>query len=300
MLETRDGDQAPDPHPLQPYNKLIINAAITGIVPTKAQTPFVPVSTEEIIEDGILCALAGASILHLHARATDQKPTCKASAFAPIIEGIRRECPDVIICVTTSGRAFNDFASRSEVLDLDGHAKPDMASLTLGSLNFPTQASINDPEMIQRLAEKMKNRSIKPELEIFDSGMLNAAKHLFRKRYLAPPFYFNIILGSIYSAQARVTDLAHLVSQLPRNAAWAAGGIGVFQLVANSAAILMGGHVRVGIEDNIWYDHKKTMLTTNEKSIERIKRIATEFEREIATPLEARTMVGLQPAPRIR
>jgi uncharacterized protein (DUF849 family) len=281
------------PYPLKPYSKLIINAAITGMVPTKKDTPFVPVSVDEIIEDGIRCTKAGASILHLHARDNKERPTYKAEVFARIIEGIRRECPDVIICVTTSGRSYNEFARRSEVLDLDGFVKPDMASLTLGSLNFPTQASVNEPLMIMKLAEKMKEKDIKPELEIFDTGMINTARYLYKKGYISPPFYFNMILGSIYSTQARMLELCHLVNLIPEDACWAGGGIGTFQLPVNTAAILMGGHVRVGIEDNIWYDFDKTTLTTNERSIKRLKRIAAEFRRDTATPVEAREMIGL-------
>ena len=285
-----------EPHPLNPFSKLIINAAITGMVPKKKDTPHVPVTVEEITEDAINCVAAGASILHLHARDEEENPTYKAEVYAKMIEGIRQECPDVIICVTTSGRTYNEFEKRSEVLDLDGFVKPDMASLTLGSLNFPKQASINDPEMIMKLAEKMKEKGIMPELEIFDTGMVNTARYLHRSGYLSPPFYFNVILGSVYSTQARMSDLSYLISLLPPDAVWASGGIGLFQLVVNTAAIVMGGHVRTGVEDNIWYDHRKTELTTNEKSIQRIGRIARELGREIATPEEARNMLGLNTA----
>ena len=285
-----------EPHPLNPFSKLIINAAITGMVPKKKDTPHVPVTVEEITEDAINCVAAGASILHLHARDEEENPTYKAEVYAKMIEGIRQECPDVIICVTTSGRTYNEFEKRSEVLDLDGFVKPDMASLTLGSLNFPKQASINDPEMIMKLAEKMKEKGIMPELEIFDTGMVNTARYLHRSGYISPPFYFNVILGSVYSTQARMSDLSYLVNLLPPDAVWAGGGIGLFQLVVNTAAIVMGGHVRTGVEDNIWYDHRKTDLTTNEKSIQRIGRIARELGREIATPEEARNMLGLNTA----
>jgi uncharacterized protein (DUF849 family) len=130
-------------------------------------------------------------------------------------------------------------------------------------------------------------------LEIFDTGMINTAKYLYRKGYISPPFYFNAILGSIYSTQAKMLDLAYLVNLLPQDAIWAGGGIGVFQLSINIAAIIMGGHVRVGLEDNLWYDFNKKELTTNERSIERLKRIAVEFRRDIATPVEAREMLGL-------
>jgi uncharacterized protein (DUF849 family) len=282
-----------DPHPLKSYGKLIINAAITGNVPRKKDSPYVPITVDEIIENAVRCVSAGTSILHVHARDREEQPTYKADVFAKIIQGIKRECPDVIICVTTSGRTYNEFEKRSEVLDLDGSLKPDMASLTLGSLNFPNQASVNEPSMIMRLAERMKERGIKPELEVLDTGMVNTVRYLHQKGLIKPSFYFNVILGSIYSTQARMTDLCHLVNLLPEDAVWAGGGIGIFQLVVNTAAIIMGGHVRVGLEDNIWYDSNKQELTTNEKSIQRVKRIAKEIGRETASPAEAREMLGL-------
>jgi len=137
----------------------------------------------------------------------------------------------------------------------------------------------------------MTAKGIKPELEIFDTGMISTAKCLCRKGYIRPPFYFNIILGSIYSTQAKMSDLSYLVNLLPKDATWAGGGIGIFQLSVNVAAILMGGHVRVGLEDNIWHAHNKKRLSTNEESIQRIVRIAGELAREIATPADARRML---------
>lgn len=293
MINNNRRFKTDNPFPLKPYGKLIINAAITGMVPRKKDSPHVPITVDEIVEDAIKCVLEGASILHLHARDDDENPTYKSEVFAKMIDGIRKHSPDVIICVTTSGRSYNVFEKRAEVLDLDGDLKPDMASLTLGSLNFPEQASVNEPEIIMRLAEKMFVKGIKPELEVFDTGMINTARYLHGKGFIRPPFYFNVILGSIYSTQARMADLCHLVQLLPEDAVWAGGGIGIFQLAVNSAAIIMGGHVRVGLEDNLWYDFNKKQLTTNEKSIRRLKRIASEFRREIATPMEAREMIGL-------
>ncbi|MDY6964400.1 MAG: 3-keto-5-aminohexanoate cleavage protein [Halobacteriota archaeon] len=279
-------------HPLKPYDKLIINVALTGMVPTKKDSPFVPTTVDEIIEDAIKCASVGASILHIHARDSDEAPTYKAEAYAEIIEGIRSKCPDVIICVTTSGRTYGEFEKRSEVLELRDHVKPDMASLTLGSINFPDQTSINEPETILRLAKKMKSVGIKPELEVFDTGMINTARYLYRKGVIEPPFYFNILFGSIYATQARMSDLCYLVSQLPQGSIWAGAGIGIFQLIINSASVIMGGNVRTGIEDNIWYDHEKTELTTNVKTIQRVCEIAAIIGREIATPSETRKMLG--------
>lgn len=280
------------PHPVTPYPKLIINAAITGMVPKKKDTPHVPVAPEEIIEDAVACCKAGAATVHLHARDEDGEPTYKKEIYAQIIRGIRKHCPDLIICVSTSGRVHNTFEKRSEVLELDGDVKPDMGSLTLGSLNFPKQASINAPEMIENLALKMKEKGIVPELEAFEFGMVNTAKVLMKRGILQPPFYFNLLLGSIYSAQATLFDLAYMVQSLPQGVHWGAAGIGKFQLNMNLAAILMGGNVRVGLEDNIYYDNDKK-LATNAMLIERLVRFAGEIGREVATPQEARKIMSV-------
>ncbi|MBD3258145.1 3-keto-5-aminohexanoate cleavage protein, partial [candidate division GN15 bacterium] len=151
------------PHPLTPYSKLIINAAITGMIPMKNDTPHVPISVEEIIEDAGKCIQAGASMVHIHARDDDGVPTHQKDVYEQIIRGIRSAHPDVIICASLSGRLKNTFETRSEVLDLDGDVKPDMGSLTMGSLNFPKQASVNSPEMISQLATRMLERGIVPE-----------------------------------------------------------------------------------------------------------------------------------------
>lgn len=281
------------PHPVTPYPKLIINAAMTGMVPTKKDTPYVPISVKEIIEDAIVCCNAGASIVHIHARDEEGRPTYKKEIYAEIIKGIRALCPDLIICVTTSGRVHNTFEKRSEVLDLDNSVKPDMASLTMGSLNFLKEASINTPEMIEMLALKMKDNGIVPEIEIFEAGMINAARVLIKKGVLKEPFYFNLLLGSIYSTPATMFDLSCMVKNLPSDVHWGVAGIGRFQLNMNLAAILMGGNVRVGLEDNIYYDNDKTKLVTNSTLIERIVRITKEIGREIATPRQAKDILGI-------
>jgi uncharacterized protein (DUF849 family) len=279
--------------PVRPYAPLIINAAVTGIVPSREDTPHLPASEEEILADGLACVEAGASILHIHARDEAGRPSMEAERYARIIEGLRKERPEAVVCVTTSGRMEPGFEARAAVLDLDGAAKPDMASLTLSSMNFPRQAVLNPPDTVMGLAERMREKGVKPELEVFDTGMVNAFRYLWRKGLIGPPFYMNLILGSIYAAQAGMRDLVHMVGMLPEEVVWAAGGVGVSQLRVNAAAVLMGGHVRVGLEDNIWYDEAKKELTTNVRSIRRILRIAAELGREIASPDRTREMLGL-------
>lgn len=281
------------PHEVVSYPKIIINAAITGMVPQKKDTPHVPITPEEIIEDAIKCCKAGAAVVHLHARDENGESTYKKEIYAKIIKGIRQSCPDLIICTSTSGRVHNTFEKRSEVLELEGDVKPDMGSLTMGSMNFPNQASINTPEMIQNLALKMKERGIVPEIEIFESGMINTTRVLMNKGILQPPFYVNLLLGSIYSAQASLFDLSYMVKSLPPNVHWGAAGVGKFQLTMNLAAMLMGGHVRIGLEDNIYYDNNRKILATNEMLIQRLVAFAKEIGRDVATPHEAREILGL-------
>jgi uncharacterized protein (DUF849 family) len=286
------------PHPITPYEKLIINTALTGMMPTKRDTPHVPVTVEEIVQDAIACCRAGASIVHLHARDEQQRPSRNQEAYARIVGGIRESCPELIICVSTSGRLRDQatFEERSQVLELDGDLKPDMASLMLGSLNFPGRTSVSTPQMIQGLARKMKERGIVPELEAFDMGMINTARVLIKRELIGEPFYFNLLLGSIFATPGTLFDLACMVKGLPLGAHWSAAGIGRFQLKMNMGAILMGGHARVGLEDNIYYDHARKEYATNERLVQRVVRWAHEIGRGVATPQEARAMIGLPAA----
>ncbi|MBN1251772.1 MAG: 3-keto-5-aminohexanoate cleavage protein [Bacteroidales bacterium] len=170
---------------------LIINFSPTGMIPTKEMTQFVPVSPNEIIEQVHQAYEIGITLVHLHARDEQSgKPTYKSDVYGKIFDGIRKYCPDLVLGASLSGRDFNVFEKRSEGLEL----KPDMGSLTLSSLNFIQQASVNSPEMIIKLAEKMKELGVKPELEAFDSGMINYQKYLIKKKILEPPYYINILL----------------------------------------------------------------------------------------------------------
>jgi 3-keto-5-aminohexanoate cleavage enzyme len=182
---------------------LVIDFTPTGMIPTKSLTPYVPVSISEIIEDVHFAWELGVTKVHLHAR--DR---------AEIIGGIRKYAPGLVICVSLSGRTFNKFEERSKALELEGNLKPDMGSLTLSSLNFNKIASVNTPEMIQNLAEKMKDLGILPELEAFDAGMINFAKYLIRKELLIAPHYFNLLLGNIACAQA---DILYAGLMIPIN-----------------------------------------------------------------------------------
>ena len=277
-----------------PEKKFILNFTPTGMIPTKEMTPHVPVTPDEIIEDVLQTANLGVTIVHLHARdPVTGAPTYEKEIYDEIIRGIRAENKDLILCVSTSGRIHNSFEKRSECLELDGESKPDFGSLTLSSLNFNKQASINSPDMIINLAQKMMERGIRPELEVFDLGMINYAKYLIRKGLLVPPYYFNFILGNIACAQADMLHLGLMINELPEESIWSVGGVGNAQLQMNALSIVAGGGVRIGLEDNIWFDSDRTILARNRDLVERIILIARALNCRPFTPKEARAILGL-------
>jgi uncharacterized protein (DUF849 family) len=274
---------------------LIIDFTPTGMIPTKSLTSKVPISVSEIIEDVHSACEIGITKVHLHARNPHtENPTFKKEVYAEIIEGIRKFAPVLVICVSLSGRTFNKFEERSEALELEGLLKPDMGSLTLSSLNFNKIASVNSPNMIQELAAKMKKLGIIPELEAFDAGMINYAKYLIKKGLLDPPYYFNLLLGNIACAQADILHAGIMIRDLPENSIWSLAGIGEHQLKMNSIAIAIGGGVRVGLEDNIWYDSARTTLASNTDLIKRIHVLAEANSRKIMTSEEFRQKINLQ------
>lgn len=275
---------------------MIINLAPTGMVPTKAMTPHVPVTTEEILEDVERCRAHGAAIIHVHARDGDGRPSHHAEHFAPIVAGIRGIDPELVVCVTCSGRYAPDLASRAEVLSLEGDAKPDMASLTLGSNNFVKTASVNAPDTIRGLAERMRERGIMPELEVFEPGMLAFGRHLVERGVLDAPCYVNILLGNLGTTPLSPGSLGGFLAEMPVGWTWAVAGLGRYQLAANAMSIAAGGNVRVGLEDNIWFDRERTTLATNEQLVERVAQLAVQLERPLATPSEVRARLGL-PSP---
>jgi len=273
--------------------KFILNFALTGLIPTREMTPHVPISPDEIIREALGAADLGASMVHLHARdPVTGKPAYEKAIYGKIIGGIRKKNQDLILCVSTSGRVFGKFEKRADCLNLEGQLKPDFASLTLSSLNFNKQASMNSPQMIQDLAKKMLEKGIRPELEAFDLGMINYARYLIQKGLLQAPYYFNLILGNIACAQADMLHLGLMINELPEGSIWSVGAVGDSQLMMNSIAIAAGGGVRVGLEDNIWYDAERTRLATNRELIERIISIGRALGREPYSPREARELLS--------
>jgi uncharacterized protein (DUF849 family) len=276
----------------------ILNLAPTGVVPTRGMNPNVPLTAAQIADDAARCVALGAGIVHLHARdESTGQPTHRREVFARLIGAIRERCPEVVICVSLSGRVAGDVDERTDPLNLTGDLKPDLASLTLSSLNFSRSASVNSPDTIVRIAERLAETGIKPELEVFDAGMINYARYLADKGLLQPPFYFNFILGNIASAQARPAPLGLMIGELPADSCWTGGGIGAAQLPMTALGLLYGNGVRVGLEDSLWMDEARTVPASNVALVRRAQDLARLFGRQFASPQEVRAALGLGPAP---
>ena len=278
---------------------LIINFTPTGMVPTKDMTPHVPVLPNEIIEQVLEAESLGITIVHLHARDKFGKPTYRAEVYGRIIEGIRKHAAELIICASLSGRDVNEFEKRSEPLTLTGLAKPDMGSLTLSSMNFPGQASVNAPSMVQDLAAAMNEHGIIPELEVFDLGMINYAQYMIDRGMLKPPYYFNIIFGNIANAQANAIQAGLAVQNLPPGSDWSFGGIGNSQLFMNTVAVAMGGGVRVGLEDNLYFDRERRRLATNLELVRRVHELGELCGRRVMSSAKLREQWDVNEHPRI-
>ncbi len=269
--------------------KLIITVALTGNVPTKEMNPYVPISAEEIAQDVRRCRDLGASVFHVHARGRDGKPTLKLEYYIENVLRIKEVAPDVIIQLSTGARAGKDWQDRAGPVKL----LPEMASFTTGSTNLPGIVYENSPQFLEFLASLFKETEVKPELEIFEVGMINNAIFLSKKGYLEPPFHFNFVLGAPGAMPYSVKNLLFLLESIPPNSTWSATGIGNSAIPCATASIIMGGHVRVGLEDSLFMPDGS--LATNPKLVEKVVKIAKEIGREIATPDEARKILSLDP-----
>jgi len=268
-------------------NKLIVTVAPTGNVPTKEMNPHLPVTPDEIAETAVRCREAGASVIHLHARDAAGKPTLDPEIFARIYRLVTGRT-DLVVQISTGGRASMDLEARAAAVR---RLCPEMASLTTGSMNFPDRVYANSFSVIEYLAATMKEAGTKPEMEIFEPGMIANALMLADKGLATPPLHFDFVLGSRGSLPATPKNLVFLSEAIPSGSTWTVAGIGRRQLPMAALAIAMGGHVRVGLEDNIYY--RKGELATNEKLVARVTRIAAELDRPVATPDEAREILGL-------
>lgn len=268
--------------------KLIITVAPIGSIPTKTQTPHVPVTTAELIQDAYDCFNAGASLVHIHARDKDQKPSHDFDFFSEAVSGIRNKC-DMIIQISTGGRASQGQETRGRALAIDG---VEMASLNTGSVNFANSAYVNEPALIEYLAKVMLDRGIKPEIECFDFSFISNGLDLLKKGLLKPPLHFNFVMGLKGALPYSLANYVHLMQTIPAGSTWTVSGVGQAQLPLALPSLITGGHVRVGLEDNIYYS--KGILASNVQLVERIVRLARELGREVATPAEARAILQLQ------
>lgn len=233
--------------------KKIINFTPTGTQPTR-ENSFAPLLPNEIIEEVHLADEMGISIVHIHARDEQTlQNTYKKDVYQKIIEGIKKHCPNLLICVSLTGRNFPELEKRTEVLQL----YPDMGSLTMSSLNFPSGASINQPDMILSLISEMNKYGVQPEIECFDTGMLNYTNYLISKHKLTPPYHINVILGNIYNGQCDLGTLSAIKSITPKDSFICLGGIGPQQLKATTYGLLDFDGVRIGLEDNLYFKDKQ-------------------------------------------
>jgi 3-keto-5-aminohexanoate cleavage enzyme len=272
---------------------IVVNLAPTGMIPTKAANAAVPVSPPEIVKDVLACAERGFTVVHVHARDENGKPTPDANVYARIIAGIREVRSDLVICASSSGRGGVPLDQRMAVLNLPRDVRPDMASLTLSSLNFSDSASVNDPHTIHALANRMGEQNILPELEVFDVGMANMAQRLLDVNVLAGPLYCNILLGNVAGAQARLLDIAAITTALPRGAVFALAGLGRNQMAAAAIAVATAHGVRIGLEDNLWLDRERTKPASNLSLLGKVHELAEALSRPIMTPKAFRKNFGL-------
>ncbi len=271
--------------------KLIITAAICGAEVTKEHNPAVPYTIEECVREATLAYNAGASIIHLHVRHDDGTPTQDKERFRVVIEAIKKEIPDAIIQPSTGGAVGMSNDERLQPTEL----LPEMATLDCGTLNFGGDDIFTNTEnTIKYFGQRMIELGIKPELEVFDKSMIDMALRLHKKGFIQSPMHFDLVMGVNGGIAGDLRDFVFMRHSLPAEAPYTVAGIGRYEFPLAMAAIIDGGHVRVGLEDNT-YVSKGVLAKSNGELVEKIVRMAKELGREIANPTEARKILGLKP-----
>ena len=273
-------------------NPCILCVAITGSVPTKAANPAVPISVAEQVESSHAAFEAGASICHAHVRNADETPSSDPEKFARLKEGVEKHCPGMIIQFSTGGRSGAG-SERGGMLPL----RPDMASLSVGSNNFPTRVYENPPDLVDWLASEMRAHQIKPEIEAFDLSHIHKAAEMNRDGRIPGQLYIQFVMGvkNAMPADRETFDFyVKTVNRLAPDALWCAAGVGPNQIVLNEWAIAAGGHARAGLEDNVRLD-KDTLAPSNAALIQRAADLCAKYERPVATAAKARAILGLRP-----
>jgi 3-keto-5-aminohexanoate cleavage enzyme len=271
--------------------KLIITAAITGSRISREITPHIPLTPEEIVQSAYECWQAGAAIVHIHVRDPNTgQGTQDVEIFKQVVKPLR-EKTDLILCLTTSGIPGRNLATEERLAPVD--LKPELASFDAGSINLGGTVFMNSPEFLDRAAEKMRESGVKPEIEIFDLGMIITSLRMRDLGKLDDPLHFQFVMGTPWGAPATPKSFLHLYEHIPVNSTWSIIGIGKGHLPMSMMALTMGGHIRVGLEDNIYYS-QGVLAETNAQFVDRIVRISREYGREIATPAEARDILSIK------
>ncbi len=272
-------------------DKLIISACICGAEVTKENNPAVPYTVEEVVREAKSAYDAGAALIHLHVRWDDGTPTQDKGRFQEMVDAIRKECPDVIIQPSTGGAVGMTDLERLQSTEIT--PTPEMATLDCGTCNFGgDEIFINTDNTIANFGDIMQERGIKPECEVFDKGMIDLALKAAKKGHIKYPIHFDFVLGVQMTATVR--DLVIMATSIPADSTWTATSIGKNAWGIAAATIAMGGHVRVGFEDNV-YMSKGVLAKSNGEMVERVVQMAKLLNREVATPAEAREILGLAP-----
>lgn len=270
----------------------IICVAITGSLPTKSDNPAVPITVAEQVESAHEAFEAGARIAHIHVRDDEGAATSDPERFAQVLEGLRTHCPELIVQFSTGGRSGSG-RERGGMLSL----KPDMASLTVGSNNFPTRVYENSPDLVDWLASEMLTHDVKPEIEAFDLSHIFQAAAMAQDGRLASPLYVQFVMGvkNAMPVDRPVFDFyVETLQRLAPDAEWCAAGIGRHQLTLNEWCVSSGGHARTGLEDNVRLD-RETLAPSNAALVERVVELCEQYDRPVATPTQARELLGLAP-----
>lgn len=270
--------------------KVIVTVAPTGAWPSKKDNPAVPLTPQEIADDVYACWQAGAAVAHLHMRDAEGLGTMDKERFKETVELIRKRC-DIVLNLTTSGDLnATDDTRMAHFIEL----KPELASYDCGSMNWMhTSLFLNPPAFLERLATTMNENGVKPEIEIFDAGMVYNSLYYQKKGFLKGPLHYQFVLGAAGGIAATVENLVFLKGLIPAESTWSAFGIGKGHLPIFYAALALGGHVRVGMEDNVMYG-KDRLAASNAEFVERAVRVIREMDKEPATPAEARAILGVK------
>lgn len=266
---------------------LIISCSVIGAELTREVYPYLPLTPDEIAVAAAEAVQAGASIIHLHVRDEEGRPSQRVDIFETVSKKIRERC-DCILQYSTGGAVGTPIAERCAPIAL----RPEMCTLSMGTLNFGTDVFENTEDIILSIAAEVQKYNIMPELEIFDYGMVETMERMLKKKQIPERFHIDFVLGVPGGMMGTARDLVMLTNRLKPEQTWAVAGVGRFQLPLSVTAIAMGGHVRIGIEDNIYF-RKGEMATSNAQLIERIAKISRLMDREIATVAQSKEILGL-------